>query len=359
MAFNIHMDKLFQYALGHQFEEFDRLFTELEGESASPVFWEAYLMRAQIKLYASDPTALDDLEMADKAGSQRQYRCLGALWQADAPNRFFIFSQKPGGVGRFRQTLPQVRERMARWYGEQGDVMVRQIQSNVQYFLGSVREALAIAEEPLSVEYANYTDILMLLSMRFRCHLALGDAEKAEHSILEIIRLAKAYPECLAPYMALRGWANATTRWNSESPWDYENATGEKQPALEDRLEYIRLGSAQTTPLEAPFEMYANQHYEEAYSLRQHYMDIFHAIYWLSVGDRRQAKSYFQTVHKTALASGITMPLIECGEQILPLLQFAEVACEECPRDWLTGPYAKAVGYEAGLAAYRNEIEGA
>ena len=45
-------------------------------------------------------------------------------------------------------------------------------------------------------------------------------------------------------------------------------------------------------------------------------MDMCHAMYWFQADDYRQTRTYFSKLYHIALASGVSMPLVECGEHI-------------------------------------------
>lgn len=352
MGSDKNIEQLFQYAATYQFEYFDRLFSKLSLELPFESFWEAYLMRAQIKLYITNPTFFDDLEKAEIAGEQARFPPLGAVWRADSPNRFLIFPPKSGVLQTFLRMLGNAREKMARWYGDQGVITLRQLQGEISYFMGDTPRTLEFVEEQLKAPQKNHTDAVLSHCSGFRSHLAFGHKKEAEQCMLDMIRLSKAYPECIAPYQALRIWATLTTSWNGDSPRFYEEAGGRKLPVLDDRLESIRNGSPRTTPLEMPFIEYAKLSYEGAYALRQYYMDLFHAMYWLSVGAHKQAESYFLKLYKIATASDVIMPFVECGEQIIPLLQYIQNSNLDCSHEWLARIIAMAVQYEKSLNTY-------
>jgi|GEM_PF-3355173 len=348
------LELLFQYASEYKFSDFTKLFQELEAVRPLEDIWEAYLMRAQIKLYAADDSIGADLDRIARFDGLPRSPCLAHIWTADAPNRFIVFSKAPGALGGFLQALPRVRQKMGRWYGQQGDNAIRQIQAEINYFLGEIDEALGLAEEQHLSEPKSNTDDIMAQALCFRCNLALGRTERAEECMLDLIRLARAHPECLASYQALRGWANLTTNWNGDSPRFYKDPKGRRRPVLEDRLAGIRMGIAKMTPLEGPFVSYAESGYQEAYALRRYYMDLFHAMYWHQAGDNQQTESYFRKLYQTALDSGVLMPLVECGEQVTPLLHHVKDSNWGCSRTWLDEVISRAEQYEKSLNAYQN-----
>lgn len=345
---------LFQHASQYRFEEFDALFSELKVRLSPEAMWEAYLMRAQIKLFASDQSIMDDLEIVKQTSSQPKFACLNTVWGSDSANRLIVCGNMPGSLMRFLGDLPRAREVMSALYGEPGDVMVRQMLCNVFYFVGKIEEALLLAEEPFSPEYDNPTDDLLMRGMRYRCYLALGETSKAEQCIMEIIRFSRRYPECVAPYRAFRGWANITTSWSGDSPRFYRDKMDTPHPVLEDRLELIRDGASRTTRLEAPFVNYATRHYADAYPLREFYMDLFHAIYWLSIGDRHQIEMSCALLCDMVNATGIITPVVECGEHAAALLRYLSQNALVCSKSWLDKVISMAQQYEQTLEAYRS-----
>lgn len=348
------LDRLYQLALAFRFAEFSALFARMEREWSADERAEALLMRAQIKLFATDLSLVDDLDEAGQSGLRRPgYPSLTAQWHADAPNRFIIFPEKPGALPAFLRTLCACRERLGHWYGGAGEDSVRLIQAEIQYFRGEWADALTLTEAQDQTACGNHTEEMLAQCTRFRCNLALGQTREAEQGLMDLYRLSRTYPECLGSYEALRSWANMTTSWNGDMPRFYQDARGERCPVLVDRLEGIRQGTARNTPLEEPFVQWAGQNYDGAYALRHHYMVLFHAMFWLEQGDDQQTRSYFHRFYHMTQDTGICMPLIECGEQVAPLLRYVRDSGMDCDPKWLAEMAARAAGYERSLDAYR------
>lgn len=344
------VESLFRYAQDHKFEDFDSLLCQMEAKRPLDSLWEAYLMRAQIKLHTADLTLLADLERGERGGASPQFPPLLTAWRSDGVNHFTTFPQAPGALRAFLSTLPRVREKLSRWYGEGCDAVLSQLQSEILYFMGDVPAALQRLSARSGAASGRHTDTILARILEYRCHLALMQPEKAQQCMFDIIRHSKAYPECVKIYEEFRRWANLTTSWSGDSPRVYEDEHGNKRPVLADRLEGIRLGLAQDTPLEAPFLAYAKKGDPGAYSLRQYYMDWFHAMYWLSMGDCRQAETYFEKISGIAAASGVCMPIVECGIQGMPILAHMMKKCEG---SFLGELMRRAEEYEEALNAYR------
>jgi len=351
---NAGLELLFQYACEFKFNDFTELLRELEAVQPLEEVWEAYLIRAQIKLIAADISILNDLGKIAEVSRLTRFPPLSSMWPADLPNRFVVFSKAPGALRDFLQTLPLVRKELSRWYGEQGDIAARQIQGEICYFIGEIDQALGLAEEQSGLEAGGNLDALFRQCLRFRCCLAMRRPRQAEECMLEMIKSSRSHPECQAVYQALRTWANLTTNWNGDAPRFYYDAGGRKKPVLEDRLESIRMGYARTTPLEEPFVRYAEQGYGSAYTMRQYYMEIFHAMYWFEAGDRQQTESYFRKLQQIAVDSGVCMPLVEYGEQITPLLRHVKDSRWGCSPQWLDRIISLAEQYEKSLNAYKD-----
>lgn len=345
---------LYQYAAEYQLSHFDRLFSELHAALPPEERWEASILRAQIRLYATDPTVADDLEQIGPPVGSPRFSPLSTQWKLGTPNRFIVFPKTPGTLQRFVQALPRMREIFARWYGEQGNILLRQFQGEVHYFMGDVQAALALAEEQSRAAFQNQTDAMEALILQFRCYLASGQPQKAEACMLDIIRLSKAHPECVAAYESFRGWAGATTSWSGDSPRFLDGPAGKHAPILDDRLAYIHDGSSQATALENPFIEYAKRSYEDAYTLRESYMDLFHAMHWLVIGDRRQAEVYFLKAYEIARASGVIMPIVESGAQATPLLRYIKNSRVDCSHQWLDDILARVEAYETCINLYRE-----
>lgn len=123
---------------------------------------------------------------------------------------------------------------------------------------------------------------------------------------------------------------------------------------LEDRLNAIRMGFSHITPLEAPFVAYAESRYENVYTLRRYYMDLFNAMYWFQAGDGAQADAFFLRVCRDAAASGIFLPFVECGGHVLPLLRHMASSGAACPPGWLDRVSSLAAQYEKTIDEYRD-----
>lgn len=346
-------DRLYQYAANYSFDDFECAFAALASTASRQELGEAYLMRAQIKLLAADESLVDDLGAAAGPGPSL-YPCLGSHWPADSPNRFNVFPTAPGALSRFLAVLPQAAEELGRRFGEEGSNFARGIQNELLYFLGRFDEALTLATQQQNSGPGGCTGAILSQCVQFRCHLATGHSQEAEQCMLEMIRLSRAWPRCLAPYEAIRQWANLTTGWNGDTPRFHNSPGGAVQPVLEDLLNAIRQGFSRMTPLEAPFVAYAQKQYENAYTLRQYYMDLFNAMYWFQAGDMEQAEAYFLRISQIAAASGIFLPIVECGGHVLPLLRHIENSGAACPRGWLAMVQTLAAQYEKTIDAYRD-----
>ena len=318
------MALLFQYACDYKFEDFDILFSKMEETLSPNEFSEAYLMRAQIKLHTTDLTILNDLAMAAQYSAVPRFPLLLSLWQCDAINHFTVYPQTCGALKEFLAALPQISEKLSHWYGTQSCVVPMQLQGEILYFMGDIEAALLFAQAQRAAKLKNHMDAILALILEYRCYLALVQPEEAHECMFDIIRHSKAYPECVEIYEKFRQWANLTTGWSGDSPRFFNDEEGKKQPSLADRKEGIQLGTGRDTPIESLFLEYAHKSYNSVYKVRQNYMNLFHAMYWLSIDDRKQAEAYFKKVYEIVAASGLLMPIIECGEQVMPLLKYMQ-----------------------------------
>ncbi|QQO07814.1 tetratricopeptide repeat protein [Breznakiella homolactica] len=315
------LSALYSYAAAYQFAEFSRVCTKLISSLPDNELLDAYLMRAQIKLFASDETFKEDLEKAAAIQAEPRFPCLSRQWLSDSPNRFIVFNNEPGEVQKFLQMLPDAEKKLGNWFGTAGVCMVRQILSGILYFSGQFSEAIRAAREQQDMDPENHTNRILSQGILFRSYLAAGIPEKAEEAMLEMVRLSNEYPECVKPYQAIRTWANMTTGWSGDAPRFFNNFQGKTMPVLDDRQAGIQKGFGRASTLETPFVEYAKASYTQFYTIRQYYVDIFHVLYWFHTGNLYQTSSHLLNVSHTALASGLIMPFVECGGHIMPVLQ--------------------------------------
>lgn len=350
------MMPLFEAAQKMEFAAFDQLFESLRAQLAPQLFAEAYLMRAQIKLFTSDATLQQDIQRAQQDGAVPQFPFLCDRWKQDALNRFLVFPAKQGALHRFLQALPVAAQAFLQYYGQAGICTVRQLQSEVQYFLGNEKTALALSiQQPKSVHCP--VSAMQAIILQFRCHLALGRIQNAQACMFETIRYSKCYPECVGNYAAFREWANVTTGWSGDSPRFVKSNQGEKLPDLSDRLTSIKFGIGRDTPCEIPFVQHARQTLGNAYSLRSYYMHCFNAVYWHSTADYERMQHHLDIVCDALQTNGLVMPLVEMGEQILPLLRYVQQKAGAAVPDWLCSLRQRAAQYERHLAQYQLSYE--
>ena len=348
------LESLFQYASAYKFDSFAESFREMRPRFSAQELLDACLMQVQIKLFAADETLLGDLEQVARMEGAPRFHCLKDRWLPDSPNRFVVFPKTPGALQDFMQLLPKAEEELKRRFGAPGAAMAHQIWGEILYFTGSFEESLHLAREADSLDQRQGADAVLSQYVQFRCNLALGLHEEAEQCMLEMIRTAKACPECVGPYEVIRDWANLTTGWSGDTPRFFEDAPrGEMLPVLEDRLEAIRKGISHLSPSEEPFAEFARRSDHEACTMRQYYMDIFHAIFWFQAGDFARAESLFSSVYRISLDSGLVMPFAEYGEQVVPLLRYIGGRGADYSQDWIAAILTLAERYEESLRVYR------
>lgn len=344
---------LFNYALTYNFDKFNGLFEELEFRFPQEQFSEAYLMRAQIKLFATDITAADDLEKGMRFIKTPKYPFLDTLWNPDSATQFVVFPKTAGAVREFLRVLPKMREKMDQLYGVCGDAAVRRIQYELYYFIGETEKALDYMVQHPNQMISNYKDRIYMMCVFFRCYLAAGKANGAEKIRMKMIQLSQQDSKCQMVYEEFRKWANLTTGWSGDSPRFYNSSEGIRLPVMKDRLDAVRNGIARSRYFESQFIAYAVSAYEDVYTMRQYYMDIFRAMYWLLLEDYEQVKYCFEKLYKIARSSCLIMPFVECGEHITPLLQYAQESGIPGSGVWAARVSTLASKYEENLNIYR------
>lgn len=347
------LKSLVAHASAYEFDDFEDLFQEMLSASSGEGLQEAHRMRAQIKLFAADETLLGDLERGE-GEEPPALPCLGRQWVFDSPNRFVVFNRAQGGLDRFVRALPAAEEGLARWYGAAGRSMARQMQAEILYYRGDAQAALAIAHEYRQSPLRHSGDDIALFYLLFRCYLALGEQEGAKESMLQMVKLARGYPECEEPYQTVREWTNMTTGWSGDTPRFHHVPGAGEIPVLEDRLEAVRKGIPELSASEKPFAAYARRAYRGSLTMRRHYMDVFYTILWYQAGDFRQMEASFLRACRVSLSTGIVMPFVEYGKQILPLFRHIRDSEIACPPEWMEKIYRLAERYEESLEVYRT-----
>ncbi|MDL2228889.1 hypothetical protein LJC14_01410 [Treponema sp. OttesenSCG-928-L16] len=349
-----NLEPLHAYAAEYKFNDFSALFAQLTSSLPEEEFLDAYLMRAQIKLFALDESFTADLKKAGAINAVPRFPCLNKTWLPDSPNRLVVFGKNPGMIRRFLGCLAEGREMLDRWYGETGQGMARQLESEILYFMGDFSGALDLAEKQYARVPKPSAGGVMAQYVLFRGYLAARAPEKAEQCMLDMVKMAKACPECLAPYGIVRDWANLTTGWSGDTPRFHGIPDGKVQPFLDDRLTAIQQGISQVSLLETPFVEYAKQSYGDSCVMRQYYMDIFHAIYWFQTGELLQAKTHFIKTYRISSDSGLIMPFVEYGRQIIPLLKYMNDSGADCSPEWIAKVSSLAEQYEESINRYRG-----
>lgn len=347
------LQPLFQAATQYDFDTFSVLFSEMETRPGG-VPPEALLMRAQIKLYAADATFMADLDKVGAVACTPAYPCMGNLWKPDSSNRFIVFNRDPQAFRQFVDALPMAEEKLSRFYGDVGGGMARQMLSEICYFIGDFERALAIAQRQYNKCENDAPGRVLALYVMFRCHLVGGDAAGAGEDMLEMISLSQKYPECLPAYEVIRAWANLTTGWSGDTPRFETDADGQPLPVFADRVDSIYDGIAKLSTAEAHFAGYASAGYSNTCTMRQHYMDIFHTLYWFEVGDNDKAMAYFDKAYAVSSACGLLTPFAEYGRQIFSLLDYLQNTATAAQDKWITDVRGIAKQYEKGIDAYRD-----
>lgn len=350
-----NLSLLYEYAATYRLSEYYALYASLG--AASPALRQSMdvrLMNAQLKLFTCDDSMADDLEHAGKLQGKPIFPCLSTKWLPQDPNGFVVFRLSAGSLQRFLQALPAAKAAMEGWYGSPGRCMVQQIEGELLYFGGRWHEALPLMKDQLTHLADDCVGTLMARYVCFRSHLALGQAKEAEADMLDIIRAVKAapqHPTCARIYKTIREWSNLTTGWCGETPRYHHIPGGPALPVLEDRVAAIQKGISTLGPTELPFVTLAALKDQDVYTVRQLYMDVFHALYHFRERDLDASQTHFRLAMRVSAASGVIMPFVEYGRQIVPLLEaFRDM--EEYAS--LIEKMIRLAGqYERGVEAYR------
>lgn len=352
-----YLNTLHQYASEYRFSEFSELLLAREAEMSRDTLKEALLMQVQIKLYASDGTLLDDLNKAEALDDQTPLRfpCLETQWVPDNIDRFISFPAERDAFEAFVACLPRAEKELRRWYGDAGAGMVHQIWSELYYFRGDMDQALFYAKKRYNACKKNRPLAMLAQFELFRSHLAKGEIIKAEQYMLDIVRSAKISPESTEAYNNARAWTNVTTGWSGDNPRYELMSDDDILPLLEDREMEVKNGIGVLSSKEKFFALYAKEHYDNIYGGRRFYMDVYHAIRLFNQKAYAPMMDYFLIAYRFSLNTGLIMPFVEYGKQLIPLLEYIKENESECNKEWLDRIITLSVQYEQCILAYRLE----
>lgn len=346
------------FQLKEYYQLSEALVKELQGEDLGEVL----LSRAQLKLMTTDISLGDDLQRARELLPQgSRFSSFLDTFQPWDPNGFILFRPEENDLNRFVAALPSMTEAMRNLGGIRAAQFCRQIESEIRYFTGNFAEAAALAE-PLFRQAVRQDDAvcgIMAAYVLLRCHLAEGHVSDAEEVMMQMIRWAKenTCENVRRMYTTIRSWTNLTTGWQGDTPRYHVTPDGAVFPALEDRMAAVQKGISELGPTEEPFAEYARLSHPAICTMRELFMRIFNAMIHYKYGDKQVSTSMFYSAYVTAKGSGLVMPFVEYGRQILPLLNFALERDHEkyYDREWMEHLADMAEQYEEGLQRYRGE----
>lgn len=348
------LNLLYELAVKLKLETFDELFDEIVKEFDFTDVWEVYLIRAQLKIYISDSSFINDLLKVIDIKEKPNYPLLNTKWKMDSSNQYSISHMSNNDLLEFKKILSESISIMEKFYGVYGINTILELLCEINYFQSNFDEAKGLLKTIEDSNSLRLIDELFFYFMSYRVNLASGDWKVAEKSMLEVIRLSQKYPVCQQAYQQFKGWAVLTTNWSGDSDRFIINKEGEKVANLEDRLVAIKDGVDKLSEREYALYNYAILHFDDVYTQRMFYMDIFNAMFWFVSGDPTSALSFFDRAYTFSQATDQILPFVEYGEHILPLLEYIKNNHSEYSDKWLLKTESLAIQYENSLQAYRD-----
>lgn len=353
---------LMQLAHGLQLKAcWERTNQLLESEEGAAV-GEACLLRAQLKLLTADATMAEDFLRAEKLlPNGSEYELFWDTYAFTAPNSFLLFPKEPDSLQKFLEALRKSRSYVPGLCGDVGSFMIRQIESEILYYMGMFSEALAIAGELRDTleRCARYDRRMLTEHVRLRCHLALGDALSAQKTIQQMIAYTES--ECASLghiiYQTARAWVNLTTGWAGDTPRYYTSPTQKQYPIYEDRMEAMQWGIAELQETEIPLVEYARLSLSGIYTLRNLYAEVFEALLAFKYNDCERADAIFFPIYVATKSNKMVMPFAEYGKQIIPFLEYLiEKKPGRYNEAWMSELMRASENYEQMLGKYRDEL---
>lgn len=354
---NTSVARLFRDAAAYRLVDFHRLAERVIREGAADGLVDAYLLRAQVGLYAADESMTQDLEAASRLGAALALPCLFDTWAPGSPNGFVVFDGRGGALERLGDGLTKAGQLLGAWYDAGGAGMVRQIESEICYFTGRFEKGAALAQAQYGAFWDNPAHAIRAAYVLLRCYMALGETANVETVLLDIIKLARQNadnPAFPGIYGTIREWVNYTTGWSGDTPRYHHTPSGSVLPVLEDRADAIQHGVAELGPTEAPFLEYARLRYENPVTVRSLYMGVFHALSHFRAGQPEQAEAVFRQAYDVSVNSGFISAFVEFGGQVLPLLDYLRFAGRGYEADWLNRTADMAKRYEQSILEFRG-----
>lgn len=355
------ISQLIQLAHRLQLKEYwvlsNRLVGELEGEALG----ELYLSRAQIKLLTTDYTITDDFEQAGRLlPNGSAYPSFWDAYTFMAPNSFILFNTEKDSLQKFLEALHRAQDDISRLSGEVGLFMIRQIESEILYYLGRFPQALEIAKEldKQVKKQDRYDRKMMVEHVKLRCCLALGDISSVHKAIQQMIQYTQEEYSSLDNiiYKTARAWVNLTTGWAGDTPRYYTTPAQKQYPVYEDRTEAMQWGIAELQQTETPIVEYAELTLPESYTLRKLYADFYQVLLAFKYDDAEKACEGFFPIFSATKDNRMIMPFVEYGAQIVPFLEYL-IAEKSGQYDvaWLNELIRASRQYEQMLCKYRDE----
>lgn len=351
---------LYDHARNFRLTEYRQLSEQLTETLRGADLGEVYLLRAQLKLFTCDETLLDDLTAADELlqGASRIPPFFDTF-EPLSPNTFFMFPPTEGGVARFQKALRDAHDLLDKYCGARGVEMSEQVESEILYFTGRIVEAIALSE-PMFERFAQEKNYAMAIPAGYtllRCCMATG--RDTYPVISAIFKWSRDYPESCCPsmYKVIRSWANVTTGWSGDTPRYHTMPTGGILPALEDRIDAIEHGIAELTTTEIPFAEMRRADGAAFCTMRELYVDVFKMMVDFKFHALKGAEHAFRAFYTTSRNTGLIMPIVEYGHQIVPLLEsvLEADAGKEYDAQWIENLIDLSSRYEKRLRRFRAE----
>lgn len=353
------IDKLLDLVLRFEYDGYDALIGQLFATEQDACLGELYRIRAQVKLLTIDDSFRDDLLMAEALLPAEAPRVsVYTEMKFSDPNGFILFPAEAGALSRYLAALRASYDLLTSVCGEPGCLLAKQIESVILYYTGDIAGSLKIAERVNRSSFALSINTLLLMSgyVMLRCYLAVGRADDAETIYQQIISWSKDSGEanCAMMYQTIRAWTNLTTGWSGDMPRFHTTPDGVVFPVLEDRAAAIIKGISDLGPTEEPLVRLAKRKTPSVYTMRQLFMDIYHAVVNYNFNTAASVTSFLQAFQITS-ENQLVMPFAEYGMQIIPLLEHVAHKQPQLDNHFLELLISQANLYEKSLLSFRGE----
>lgn len=318
---------------------------------------ELYLLRAQLKALTADGSLLGDCFKARELLKKgKTVECAYSFMRLANPGSLSLIPKQRGMYAEYLKALFEAQEIFFEYSGDCGKNILTLVRSEALYYTHEYEEAASLAF-PLVQEFISQDKIECAMFASYvllRCYLAAAKPDNARKVVFDLFEWSKKGKDFYRLYGIMRSWLNLTTGWSGDSLRYHTVPDGTVIPVLEDRAAAIKQGIGEYTDYEFFVLNLSEKFNKSAMTMPDFYLMIYKIMVEFNSCARPIAELNLPEVFNIVYDTGLIQPLIEYGEQIIPLLK---AAAKEglFDREWLHLLTRRAQSYERSLKLFRSD----